>query len=248
MDKRKQSRDDGLAVWLIRLSVPINFLTNNFNGERFCCPLTLSNCTRPCEVLTRIILFRNIFESYLGKTKTSYNNTHFKFALIVIVMTVSKCQPGLTGVVHSTGRGLGCFKLKRAEADSSIKNIPINFLKFEIIFTIPSCTFRVENRYKKDDSGHSNLSSHPYPSDSFFDGFRHFHVRHQVLVSSFSRFGILTNHKRRRACDFTCSIFTEGKVRYQVFGVLSPSETCFPPHGQSTAKIAKIFLKYTLYS
>lgn len=165
-----------------------------------------------------------------------------------MVMTVSKCQPGLTGVTRSTGRGLGCFNFKRVEADDSIKNIPINFLNLGIIFTIPSCTFRVENRYKKDDSGHSNLSSYPYPGDSFFDGFRHFHVRHQVLVSSFSRFGILTNHKRRRACDFTCSTFTAGKANIKFSALLSPSETCFPLHSQDTTKISTIFLKYTLYS
>lgn len=55
---------------------------------------------------------------------------------------------------------------------------------------------------------------HTHPSDSFLVRYLHFHVRHTILVSSFSRRGILTNQKHRRACDFTCSTFTASESKF----------------------------------
>ena len=52
-----------------------------------------------------------------------------------------------------------------------------------------------------------------HPTDSFLVRYLHFHIRQTYLVSSFSRRSILTNQKRRRACDFTCSTFTASETK-----------------------------------
>ena len=71
----------------------------------------------------------------------------------------------------------------------------------------------------------------PTLCSSVFEGLRHFQLRQRILVSSFSRLDILTNHKRRRACDLTCSTFTAAKANYQVLAA-SIMFDCFPVHDQ----------------
>lgn len=85
---------------------------------------------------------------------------------------------------------------------------------------------------------------HTHPSDSFLVRYLHFHVRHTILVSSFSRRGILTNQKHRRACDFTCSTFTASEK--QVFAASRFERNLFF-HGQITPVQRKCKIKLVLW-